>query len=51
MGHVNLYLGIASGALEQAAEYTRNITRPWLFSGVNRAVDDPISLAIRSVGR
>jgi alkylation response protein AidB-like acyl-CoA dehydrogenase len=41
LGHVNLYLGIASGALEQAAEYTRNITRPWLFSGVNRAVDDP----------
>jgi alkylation response protein AidB-like acyl-CoA dehydrogenase len=41
LGRVNLYLGIASGALEQAAEYTRNITRPWLFSGVNRAVDDP----------
>lgn len=29
----NLYLGIAEGALESAAEYTRTRTRPWPYGG------------------
>lgn len=35
----NLYLGIAKGALERAAEYTRSRKRPW--GGYERAVDEP----------
>lgn len=38
---VNLYLGIAGGALETAAAYTRTRTRPWLHGGHERAVDEP----------
>ncbi|GAA0565962.1 acyl-CoA dehydrogenase family protein [Actinomadura livida] len=29
----NLYLGIAEGAMESAAEYTRTKTRPWPYGG------------------
>jgi alkylation response protein AidB-like acyl-CoA dehydrogenase len=36
-----IYVGIAEGALTEAAEYTRKITRPWFASGVDTAVDDP----------
>jgi alkylation response protein AidB-like acyl-CoA dehydrogenase len=41
---VNLYLGIARGALQTAAEYTRTTTRPWLHGGQERAVDEPYVL-------
>ncbi|GAA4003757.1 acyl-CoA dehydrogenase family protein [Allokutzneria multivorans] len=35
-----LHVGIAEGALEQAAEYTRTMSRPWFLSGVEKASDD-----------
>ncbi|MGY3200225.1 acyl-CoA dehydrogenase family protein [Streptomyces sp. TE5632] len=38
---VSFYLGIAAGALETAATYTRTKTRPWLHGGHARAVDEP----------
>ncbi|MCE3551569.1 acyl-CoA dehydrogenase family protein [Pseudonocardia sp. RS11V-5] len=41
---VSFYLGIARGALEEAAEYTRTRTRPWLHGGQERAVDEPYQL-------
>ncbi len=41
---INFYVGIAQGALQSAAEYTREKTRPWLFSEVDCAVDDPYIL-------
>ncbi|RZT84395.1 alkylation response protein AidB-like acyl-CoA dehydrogenase [Pseudonocardia sediminis] len=40
----HFYLGIARGALETAAEYTRTQTRPWLHGGQERAVDEPYQL-------
>ena len=41
---VNMYLGIAQGAVEAAARYTNERTRAWLFADVDRAVDDPYIL-------
>ncbi|MFP5022745.1 acyl-CoA dehydrogenase family protein [Pseudonocardia phyllosphaerae] len=41
---VHFYLGIARGALDTAAEYTRTRTRPWLHGGRDRAVDEPYQL-------
>ncbi|MFF5302632.1 acyl-CoA dehydrogenase family protein [Streptomyces sp. NPDC013161] len=38
---VNFYLGIAAGALETAATYTRTKARSWLHGGYERAVDEP----------
>jgi len=38
---VNLYLGMAEGAFEQARDYTLNQGRPWFAAGVQRAADDP----------
>lgn len=38
---VNFYLGIAAGALETAAAYTRTTSRPWLHGGYDKAVDEP----------
>lgn len=38
---VNLYLGIATGAFEEARRYTRLSARPWFASGVERSSDDP----------
>ncbi|WP_084267971.1 acyl-CoA dehydrogenase family protein [Azohydromonas lata] len=38
---VNLYAGIAQGALAQGLRYTRESSRPFFASGVFRAVDDP----------
>lgn len=38
---VNLYAGIAQGALAQGLRYTRDSSRPFFASGVARAVDDP----------
>jgi alkylation response protein AidB-like acyl-CoA dehydrogenase len=37
----SFYLGAARGALTDAAHYVKTTTRPWLHSGVSRAVDDP----------
>ncbi len=37
----NFYLGIAAGALETAATYTRTRSRAWLHGGHDRAVDEP----------
>ncbi|MEY9996221.1 alkylation response protein AidB-like acyl-CoA dehydrogenase [Streptomyces sp. V4I8] len=38
---VNFYLGIAAGALETAATYTRTKSRAWLHGGHEQAVDEP----------
>lgn len=38
---VNLYLGIAEGALNEARQYTLHEARPWAASGVQRRADDP----------
>ncbi|MFG2888703.1 acyl-CoA dehydrogenase family protein [Streptomyces sp. NPDC048248] len=37
----HFYLGIAAGALETAATYTRTKARSWLHGGHERAVDEP----------
>ncbi|MFZ4281271.1 acyl-CoA dehydrogenase family protein [Streptomyces rhizosphaericola] len=38
-------VGISEGALAEAAQYTREISRPWPASGLENAVDDPHILA------
>ncbi|WP_079032528.1 acyl-CoA dehydrogenase family protein [Streptomyces specialis] len=38
---ISFYLGIAAGALETAAVYTRTKSRSWLHGGYERAVDEP----------
>ena len=38
---VHFYLGIAEGALKQAAAYFRDTVRPWPESGVESALQDP----------
>ncbi|MGW2330429.1 acyl-CoA dehydrogenase family protein [Streptomyces sp. NPDC001700] len=38
---VSFYLGIAAGALETAAVYTREKARSWLHGGFDTAVDEP----------
>ncbi|MFD7502340.1 acyl-CoA dehydrogenase family protein [Streptomyces sp. NPDC059850] len=38
---VSFYLGIAAGALETAAVYTRTKARSWLHGGFDTAVDEP----------
>ncbi|MGW3832346.1 acyl-CoA dehydrogenase family protein [Streptomyces microflavus] len=38
---ISFYLGIAAGALETAATYTRTKTRSWLHGGHDQAVDEP----------
>ncbi|MFI0902054.1 acyl-CoA dehydrogenase family protein [Streptomyces sioyaensis] len=43
---VNFYLGIAAGALQTAATYTREKARPWLHGGHERAVDEPYVIDI-----
>ncbi|MGZ3148190.1 acyl-CoA dehydrogenase family protein [Lentzea chajnantorensis] len=40
-----LYVAIAEGALEEAADYTRTKTRPWFVSGVDAATEDPYVVA------
>nr|WP_042195319.1 acyl-CoA dehydrogenase family protein [Kibdelosporangium sp. MJ126-NF4]CEL21931.1 Acyl-CoA dehydrogenase; probable dibenzothiophene desulfurization enzyme [Kibdelosporangium sp. MJ126-NF4]CTQ92711.1 Acyl-CoA dehydrogenase; probable dibenzothiophene desulfurization enzyme [Kibdelosporangium sp. MJ126-NF4] len=40
-----IYVGIAAGALAEAAEYTRGQARPWLLSGAESAAADPYILA------
>jgi alkylation response protein AidB-like acyl-CoA dehydrogenase len=41
---VSFYLGIARGALDTAAEYTKTRSRAWLHSGNEHAVDEPYVL-------
>jgi alkylation response protein AidB-like acyl-CoA dehydrogenase len=41
---VNLYTGIAEGALEEARRHTQQSSRPWFASGVERVADDPYQL-------
>lgn len=43
---INFYLGIARGALEEAASYTKTKTRAWLHSTVDSAVDEPYIIDI-----
>ncbi|RXZ79146.1 monooxygenase [Paenibacillaceae bacterium] len=38
---MNIFVGIANGALLEAKQYTASRTRPWYTSGVERAVDEP----------
>ncbi|MFE8913511.1 acyl-CoA dehydrogenase family protein [Streptomyces globisporus] len=38
---ISFYLGIAAGALETAAAYTRTKARSWLHGGYDKAVDEP----------
>jgi alkylation response protein AidB-like acyl-CoA dehydrogenase len=40
-----IYVGIAEGALIEAADYTRHRSRPWFLSGVDSATADPHILA------
>ena len=42
---VNIYVGIAQGALAAACHYTRHEARPWPGTGVARTEDDPYVLA------
>ncbi|MDO9395872.1 MAG: acyl-CoA dehydrogenase family protein [Herbiconiux sp.] len=37
----HLHTGLAEGALEAAAGYVRETTKPWSGTGLERAVDDP----------
>ncbi|WP_410614476.1 acyl-CoA dehydrogenase family protein [Amycolatopsis sp. lyj-109] len=39
-----VYVGLALGALREAAGYTRDRARPWFQSGVGTAADDPYTL-------
>ena len=41
---VNVYLGIAQGALAEAKKFTREETKPWPWSGVDQATADPYVL-------
>ncbi|WP_219218932.1 acyl-CoA dehydrogenase family protein [Variovorax boronicumulans] len=41
---VNLYLGIAIGARQEAREWAHTNARPWVSSGVAHATDDPYTL-------
>ena len=34
---VHVLLGVAEGAFEEAKNYTKNVSRPWLTSGVEKA--------------
>jgi alkylation response protein AidB-like acyl-CoA dehydrogenase len=38
---VNLFVGIAQAAFEAALEYSRELAKPWVASGVANAIDDP----------
>jgi len=42
-------LGIGNAALEDTLTYVRERARPWIDSGVEKAVDDPLSLSL--IGR
>ena len=38
---INLFVGIAQGALEEARAYVTQYGKPWISSGVEKATDDP----------
>ena len=38
---LNVFVGSAQGALAEARDYTLTKSRPWIYSGVERHVDDP----------
>lgn len=38
---LNVFVGVAEGALDAARDYANKSARPWGTSGVDRAVDDP----------
>jgi SfnB family sulfur acquisition oxidoreductase len=40
--HAAIDIGIARGALEAAASFVREKSRPWFEAGVDRAADDPL---------
>ncbi|MCY1390820.1 Dibenzothiophene desulfurization enzyme C [compost metagenome] len=42
--HAAIDTGIARAAYEDALQFVRTRTRPWIDSGVDKAVDDPLSL-------
>jgi len=42
---VNMYVGIALGAFDDARAYTRSTTRPWVFAKVDEARKDPLVIA------
>ncbi|WP_146550120.1 acyl-CoA dehydrogenase family protein [Rummeliibacillus suwonensis] len=39
--HLNVFTGIAEGALLEAKQYTLTKSKPWYTSGYERAIDDP----------
>ncbi|WP_342047316.1 acyl-CoA dehydrogenase family protein [Bacillus sp. OTU530] len=41
---VHVLLGVAEGAFEAAKHYTKNVSRPWLTSGVEQANNDPYTI-------
>lgn len=41
---VNLYVGISQGAFKKGTAYTREFSRPYLFSDLEKVVDDPFIL-------
>jgi len=38
---LNVFVGTAQGALEEGRAYTTTASRPWIYSGVERHIDDP----------
>lgn len=43
--HAGIDLGIARAAFAETLDYVRNHARPWMDSGVERAADDPLTIA------
>ncbi|WP_077963106.1 SfnB family sulfur acquisition oxidoreductase [Ensifer adhaerens] len=43
--HAGIDLGIARAAFAETLDFVRNHTRPWMDSGVERAADDPLTIA------
>ncbi|WP_338450049.1 acyl-CoA dehydrogenase family protein [Niallia oryzisoli] len=41
---VHVLLGVAEGAFEEAKSYTKNVSRPWLTSGIDEAKRDPYNI-------
>jgi alkylation response protein AidB-like acyl-CoA dehydrogenase len=41
---VHVLLGVAEGAFEEAKHYTKNVSRPWLTSGFEKATSDPYTI-------
>lgn len=43
--HAGIDLGIARAAFAETVDFVRNRARPWMDSGVERAADDPLTIA------